>query len=409
MNWTIVRYFAFVTWCVSAMGCTICQNARRTLWQEPAAYSWKHDRRRSTEAYMQWANAELAEEASRCPDLFGDPAYIMGFRDGFVDFVWAGGTGEPPPVPPRQYWNVMLRSPDGKARANLWFDGYRHGTAVARDGGYRDLGTVESSLVRFTNRGEPLTYLPDMYGMPASDATQPWQEGEVLPEPPGTAPMLPSPFENNSAPEVDSAAEPAMESDAPAVEETPFQDDPQPRQAESEDQPLSMSAVTRETHVSPQHEATAKNETSLQELETDEFDVQPAILLKVELDNGSKIESDSTDNHPVSTVKFVVEASNSETKSTFFFGGQESVEQDSGSNLESNAAGNHPLSATQFGVEASESDPKLTVPFRGQESQRQPGAATAARRALQRLNFGGWTRSGTATSVSNSQLRVLDE
>jgi hypothetical protein len=367
MNWTIVRYIAIVAWCISSMGCTICQNARRTLWQEPSAYSWKHDRRRSADAYQQWANAELAEEASRCPDLFGDPAYIMGFRDGFVDFVWAGGTGEPPPVPPRQFWNVMLRSPDGKARANLWFDGYRHGAAAARDGGYRDLGIVQSSLVGFANRAEPLTYLPDMDGMPAPDATPPWHEGEVLPEPPGAAPVLPSPFGSNAAPE-DSATEPAMESELPAVEDTPFQDDPHPPEAESEDQPLSMDATTTEPHVSPQHEATAKNETSLQEPEADGFDVQPAILLKEEQDNGSKIESGSTSNHPVLTVKFVEEPSDRETRAA--------------------------------------------LSSRGQETQRQSGTATprpSHHGQLSRHSFRGWTRSGTTASVSNSQLRVLDE
>ncbi|HEX2473432.1 MAG TPA: hypothetical protein VHK01_01725, partial [Lacipirellulaceae bacterium] len=308
MNWTVVQNIALVACCVSAMGCTICQQARRTLWQEPAAYSWKHDRRRSAEAYLLWANAELAEEASRCPDLFGDPDYIMGFRDGFVDFVWAGGTGEPPPIPPRQFWNVMLRSPNGKARANLWFDGYRHGAAVARDGGYRDLGRVHSSLVGFTSQREQLPFLPMMDEIAAPDAPQAWQEGEVLPEPPAAAPSLPSPFESGDAPADDAAADPAAESvpaSTPVLEETPFQDDPQAPAAETGDQPLSMDAAPSEQHVNPQHEATAQVETSLQAPEADEFDVQPAILLKEKQDNGSNFESDSSGNQPVSTVKFV--------------------------------------------------------------------------------------------------------
>src|SRR5262245_40493593 len=32
--------------------------------------------------------------------------YADGFRQGFVDYLNAGGTGEPPPVPPRKYWGV---------------------------------------------------------------------------------------------------------------------------------------------------------------------------------------------------------------------------------------------------------------------------------------------------------------
>jgi hypothetical protein len=348
------------------MGCTICQQARRTLWEEPAAYSWKHDRRRSAEAYLQWANAELAEEASRCPDLFGNPDYVMGFRDGFVDFVWAGGTGEPPPVPPRPFWNVMLRSPDGKARANQWFDGYRHGADVARDRGYRDLGTVHSSLVGFANRRDPLTYPPLMNGIPAPDAAQPWQESEPLPQPSGAAPQQPSPFESDAAPEDDSAGDPATESGpatTPAVEETPFQDDPQAPSAESDDQPLSLDAAANEPHLEPPHEVTENNKTSSQEPETGEFDVQPAILLNENQATGSNLESASTVNHPLSTVKFTEKPSDSEADAS---------------------------------------------PHCGQQSQRVAGATNAARRAIRRNSFRGWTRSGTATSASHSQLRVLD-
>jgi hypothetical protein len=367
MNWTIVRYIALVAWCISATGCTICQLARRTVWQEPAAYSWKHDRRHSTETYLQWANTELAEEASRCPDLFGNPDYVMGFRDGFVDFVWAGGTGEPPPIPPRQFWNVMLRSPDGKTRANLWFDGYRHGAAVARDGGYRDLGTIRSSLVGFANAREEFSFPPMMDEMAAPDAPQAWQDGEMLPEPPAAAPLLPSPFESGDAPADNAAAGPAAESapaSTPAPEEAPFQDDPQPPPAETEYQPLSMDAAIRAQHVNPQHDATA-NVTSLQKPEAGEFGVQPAILLKEKHDDGDNLESDSSGNHSVSTVKFVEERRDNETESA--------------------------------------------SSYRGEESQRQSQAATIAQRAFHRNSFRGWTRSGSAASASSSQLRVLDE
>ena len=114
---------------------------------EPEAFSWKHDRERSTEVYEQWAERVWGEESANCPEMAAERDYYLGFRDGFVDFIWAGGNGEPPPVPPRHLWNVMLRSPDGKRRADLWFDGYRHGARVARFGGYREMGTIRTSLV----------------------------------------------------------------------------------------------------------------------------------------------------------------------------------------------------------------------------------------------------------------------
>jgi hypothetical protein len=75
--------------------------------------------------------------------------YRSGFLDGFVDYTYAGGTGEPPPVPPRTFWNVQLRSLEGKARVNQWFAGYRHGARMAASGGYRALATIHTSFGEF--------------------------------------------------------------------------------------------------------------------------------------------------------------------------------------------------------------------------------------------------------------------
>jgi hypothetical protein len=153
----------------------------RTICDEPRAFSWKHDRRRSIEAYRQLADEVWLETAAACPDLQLTSDYGLGFRDGFVDYVYAGGSGEPPPVPPREFWNVMLRAPDGKARANQWFAGYRHGARVAREGGYRDLGTVDSSLVAM----HPAIRAPMPMGPPAYPTVneRTWSNEEVLPEP----------------------------------------------------------------------------------------------------------------------------------------------------------------------------------------------------------------------------------
>jgi hypothetical protein len=130
---------------VAQTGCSVWQQARRTLISEPAAFSWKWDRSRSLKAYRRWADEAWMAERGGCPDVAGDADYALGFRDGFVDYIYAGGDGEPPPVPPRQYWNVALRGPDGKAAASQWFAGYRHGANVARSSGYRENGVVASS------------------------------------------------------------------------------------------------------------------------------------------------------------------------------------------------------------------------------------------------------------------------
>lgn len=126
-------------------GCTVCQQARRTMIHEPGEFSWKHDRQRSLKIYRQWADQAWIAENGSCPEegLYND--YALGFRDGFVDYVYAGGDGEPPPVPPRKFWNVAWRTPEGDEASHQWFNGYRHGAQVARAGGFRERGIVATT------------------------------------------------------------------------------------------------------------------------------------------------------------------------------------------------------------------------------------------------------------------------
>ncbi len=151
---------------------------------EPEAFSWKHDRERSTEVYEQWAERVWGEESANCPEMASERDYYLGFRDGFVDFVWAGGSGEPPPVPPRHLWNAMLRSPDGKRRADLWFDGYRHGARVARFGGYREMGTIRTSLAGVARDSNGMEYPIDAIGPHIPTPIEPVPQDQVLPAPP---------------------------------------------------------------------------------------------------------------------------------------------------------------------------------------------------------------------------------
>lgn len=134
--------------CLSLTGCSsVCHLVARTTRKEPGEFSFQHDRSRSVKTYRVWAEQALQDEWQQCPDLWDSAEYRAGFRDGFIDYVYAGGCGEPPPVPPREFWNVSLRSPEGHARAQQWFNGYRHGAGTARDGGYRQLAMLQSSYV----------------------------------------------------------------------------------------------------------------------------------------------------------------------------------------------------------------------------------------------------------------------
>jgi hypothetical protein len=56
--------------------------------------------------------------------------YKAGFHDAFQDIA-NGESGEVPPVPPPKYWNTHYRTENGKQCVELYFDGYRAGSALA--------------------------------------------------------------------------------------------------------------------------------------------------------------------------------------------------------------------------------------------------------------------------------------
>ena len=213
MDSVVIQRWALATLCILFTGCTVCENARRTVWTEPSAFYWKKDKRRSMAVYSSWADAAWSEESQSCPDMMNRPDYRMGFHDGFVDFVWGGGTGEPPPVPPRKMWNVVFRSDEGHQLAEDWFAGYRHGARVARDGGYRSLATLRSSMFGM-EEGEASNYPADMWPGGGMDSHGDWSTTQPLPAPD----MAPAPPASGSAIK-DTTEEPseiAPPSDAPA-------------------------------------------------------------------------------------------------------------------------------------------------------------------------------------------------
>jgi hypothetical protein len=180
-------------------GCTVYQSARRTLIEEPSQFSWRLDRGRSLKVYRQWADEAWAAESVVCPEIADADDYSLGFRDGFVDFVYAGGAGEPPPLPPRKFWNIGWRTPAGANAAEQWFAGYRHGAQVARDGGYRMSGVVNSTNTWAepaawggpTFQSEPQ---PEVVPTPnESSAESPESlDDQMLPPPPRSADPVPS-------------------------------------------------------------------------------------------------------------------------------------------------------------------------------------------------------------------------
>jgi hypothetical protein len=84
-----------------------------------------------------WAEAAWENVRQRRPCWAPSEDYEAGFKAGFVDCLSAGGSGEPPPVPPQPYWQTTYQTPGGHRAVKDWFAGFRHGAAAAGEGGYR--------------------------------------------------------------------------------------------------------------------------------------------------------------------------------------------------------------------------------------------------------------------------------
>lgn len=123
---------------VLGTGCSMYESGIRTLICEPCKYPT------NVEDYlMRLRNRHLAKAVWKdlrkynCEREFSKD-YARGFTDGFADYLDAGGTGQPPPVPPRCYWKIQYQTPEGARAMDDWFAGFRHGALTAQESGYRE-------------------------------------------------------------------------------------------------------------------------------------------------------------------------------------------------------------------------------------------------------------------------------
>ncbi len=84
-----------------------------------------------------WQNVVLAN-----PSCTYSYHYGRGYIAGYVDYLDANGTGEPPAAPPWIYRTAAFETPDGRRATEDWFAGFRNGAADARASGYRDAAVV---------------------------------------------------------------------------------------------------------------------------------------------------------------------------------------------------------------------------------------------------------------------------
>lgn len=132
--WSVLLLFATL---ICSPGCSVMYLAKRTIKYEPRDFDLTLDEAAACKQYAIWAEEEWGRYLDTASQVSISPDYERGFREGFVDYVFAGGNGEPPPVPPRRFWRTMYRNPEGDQSINEWSAGFRIGAGVARDNGYR--------------------------------------------------------------------------------------------------------------------------------------------------------------------------------------------------------------------------------------------------------------------------------
>jgi hypothetical protein len=216
----------------ACQGCAPLWQSARTSLVQPFIY------RRITTDYLECKrNRQLADEAwgsffSKHPTLEYSKDFESGFKEGFSDFLYSGGTGAPPPVPPRCYWNFKYETPEGHKAAENWFAGFRAGAENARESGYRKLVLVPASTSLPTSgmQTSPLSS-PSTSSAPGTlpgsgtrneemlppPRPAPGSENPALEKPPTSEPLPPPPLPSRLPEEASRERRQAFEAPIPAT------------------------------------------------------------------------------------------------------------------------------------------------------------------------------------------------
>ena len=125
-------------------GCSPISNLTHTMLIEPLQFCDFREEHRTHARHERLAESAWEEFPCYQNGECISPHFARGFKDGFADYLDAGGTGEPPPIPPRSYWRDTSES-GGHQAIRDWFAGFRQGAAVARESGYRQFATISLS------------------------------------------------------------------------------------------------------------------------------------------------------------------------------------------------------------------------------------------------------------------------
>jgi hypothetical protein len=133
---------------ITSSGCALVQDSCRNVFVGLKTPVEEH---REKARNRQWAEAAWQQVVGSCSHGFANHVdyskdYAHGFKDGFAEYLYRGGDGEPPLVAPLRYRDTRYQNEQGYHAVQDWFAGYRHGAAMARDSGARKWITGPSSL-----------------------------------------------------------------------------------------------------------------------------------------------------------------------------------------------------------------------------------------------------------------------
>ena len=177
---------------------------------EPHQFSDEVDKHYTHARHVKWAETAWEQICSSSPDAFTED-HQLGFIDGFVDYLDYGGSGEPPPLPPRRYWRRDYQTPAGHAAAQQWFEGFRHGVSIARSSGYRDLVTIPVSDI--IESPYVIPQIPGARPFPHTASTVPTAQPPVQYQTDPDAEEIPTPPQPLSPPPEPTPALPLPQSD----------------------------------------------------------------------------------------------------------------------------------------------------------------------------------------------------
>ena len=183
-------------------GCSFFYLAKRTMHYEPREYDITLEEAEACEQYAIWAEEAWSEWQSNNAAVAVSRDYYDGFRNGFVDFCFAGGSGEPPPVPPRRFWRTLYRNTAGDQSVADWSAGFRAGASAARAGGYRKRAIVPSPTdTRTAVAAEEILDGPSEYLDGTFDAGELLDAGPELVAPDAATPATETPPAEGAPPE----------------------------------------------------------------------------------------------------------------------------------------------------------------------------------------------------------------